>query len=140
MVIAMRCLSTSQRTQVVAALLEGNSIRATVRLTGICKDTVLKLLCDLGTACAAYHNSHVRNVRAQRIQCDEIWNFCYAKAKNVPEEMKGTGAGDVWNLGWDRRAIEASSCVLRSGQRSSFGFPFYARPSRKTEKPHPADD
>src|SRR5947209_3080167 len=92
----MNSLSTAQRTQVVSALLEGNSIRATVRMTGICKDTVLKLLCDLGAACAAYHNERVRKVRSCHVQCDEIWNFCYAKAKNVPEELKAAGAGDVW--------------------------------------------
>jgi IS1 family transposase len=65
-------------------------------MAGVCKDTVLKLLRDLGAACAVYHNEQVRNVRCQRVQCDEIWNFCYAKAKNVPEEKKALGAGDVW--------------------------------------------
>jgi IS1 family transposase len=92
----MNCLSVEKRTQVVSALIEGNSIRATVRMTGVCKDTVLKLLVDLGTACAAYHNQHVRNLRVQRVQCDEIWNFCYAKAKNAPEDKIALGAGDVW--------------------------------------------
>lgn len=90
----MNCLSIEKRTQVVSALIEGNSIRATVRMTGVCKDTVLKLLVDLGTACAAYHNHHVRNLRPQRVQCDEIWNFCYAKAKNAPEDKVALGAGD----------------------------------------------
>ncbi len=65
-------------------------------MTGVCKDTVIKLLCDLGTACAAFHDQYVRNVRSQRVQCDEIWNFCYAKAKNAPEARKALGAGDVW--------------------------------------------
>ena len=65
-------------------------------MTGVCKDTVLKLLVDLGTACAAYHDQHVRNLRPQRVQCDEIWNFCYAKAKNAPEDKIALGAGDVW--------------------------------------------
>jgi hypothetical protein len=76
----MNCLSTEKRAHVVSALIEGNSVRATVRMTGVCKDTVLKLLVDLGTACAAYHNAHVRNLRPQRVQCDEIWNFCYVTA------------------------------------------------------------
>jgi len=101
----MNCLSIEKRTQVVSALIEGNSVRATVRMTGVCKDTVLKLLVDLGTVCAAYHDQHVRNVHSQRVQCDEIWNFCYAKAKNVPEEKKAHGAGDVWT--WI--AIDADS-------------------------------
>lgn len=92
----MRCLSTTQRAQVVSALIEGNSVRATVRMTGACKDTVLKLLVDLGTSCAAYHNQYVRNLRPRRVQCDEIWNFCYAKAKNAPEGKIALGAGDVW--------------------------------------------
>ena len=92
----MNCLSIEKRSQVVSALIEGNSVRATVRMTGACKDTVLKLLVDLGTACAAYHDRHVRNVRPQHVQCDEIWNFCYAKAKNAPEDKKALGAGDVW--------------------------------------------
>jgi IS1 family transposase len=101
----MNCLSREKRTQVVSALIEGNSVRATVRMTGVCKDTVLKLLVDLGTACASYHNSYVRNVRPRHVQCDEIWNFCYAKAKNAPEDKVALGAGDVWT--WI--AIDADS-------------------------------
>jgi len=101
----MNCLSVEKRTQVVSALIEGNSVRATVRMTGVCKDTVLKLLVDLGTACASYHNKYVRNLRPQRVQCDEIWNFCYAKAKNAPDDKVALGAGDVWT--WI--AIDADS-------------------------------
>src|SRR5579872_222411 len=92
----MNCLSIEKRSQIVSALIEGNSVRATVRMTGACKDTVLKLLVDLGTACADYHNKHVRNLRPARVQCGEIWNFCYAKAKNAPEDKIALGAGDVW--------------------------------------------
>jgi IS1 family transposase len=101
----MNCLSIEKRTQVVSALIEGNSVRATVRMTGVCKDTVLKLLVDLGTACASYHNRYVRNVRPRHVQCDEIWNFCYAKGKNASEDKKALGAGDVWT--WI--AIDADS-------------------------------
>jgi len=101
----MNCLSIEKRTQVVSALIEGNSVRATVRMTGVCKDTVLKLLVDLGTACAAYHDANVRNVRPRHVQCDEVWNFCYAKAKNAPEDKIALGAGDVWT--WI--AIDADS-------------------------------
>jgi hypothetical protein len=69
----MNKLSIDRRTQVVAALVEGSSINATCRMTGVAKHTVLKLLKDLGCAAASYHDSHVRNVRVRRIQCDEIW-------------------------------------------------------------------
>jgi IS1 family transposase len=87
----------SKRVAVVSALVEGNSLRSTCRMTGVAMNTVLKLLADLGEACAAYHEEHVRGVNAKRIQCDEIWQYVYAKAKNVPEEKKGTfGFGDVW--------------------------------------------
>jgi IS1 family transposase len=65
-------------------------------MTGVSLVTILKLLADLGNVCAEYHNVLIRSVHAGRVQCDEIWNFCYAKAKNVPEGKKGLGAGDVW--------------------------------------------
>jgi IS1 family transposase len=92
----MNRLGTEKRAQIVAALIEGNSIRGTCRLTGVCKDAVMKLIPELGVACRSHHNAVVRGVRTRRVQCDEVWAFCYAKAKNVPEEKKGTGAGDVW--------------------------------------------
>ena len=80
----MNRLSTERRVQIVSALVEGNSIRATSRMNGAAKGTVLKLLADLGPACAAYHDEHARDLGSLRVQCDEIWSFCYAKAKNVP--------------------------------------------------------
>jgi hypothetical protein len=61
-------------------------------MTGICKDTVLKLLCDLGAACKRYHDANVRGLRSRRVQCDETWNFCYGKDKNVTNEQKADGA------------------------------------------------
>jgi len=82
---------------VISSLVEGNSIRATVRMTGVAKDTVTKLLARVGQACAEYQDKTMRNLPCKRIQCDEIWSFCYAKDKNVPEEKRGTfGYGDVW--------------------------------------------
>src|SRR5579872_1580275 len=81
----MNRLNTQKRSQVVSAIVEGNSIRSTVRMTGVAKDTVLKLLAELGEACAEYHDVAVRNVHAKHIECDEIWAFCYAKNKNVPK-------------------------------------------------------
>lgn len=106
----MNRLSNQKRAQVVCALCEGNSIRATVRMTGVCKDAVLKLVCDFGAACAAHHNATVRGVRSRRVQCDEVWSFCYAKEKNVPVEKEGTGAGSVWT--WV--AIDADSKLILS--------------------------
>jgi IS1 family transposase len=93
----MNRTSTEKRAQIIGCLVEGNSIRATVRLTGASKNTVAKLLVDLGRACTEYQDKAFRNLKCKRIQCDEIWSFCYAKDKNVPEEMKGQpGVGSVW--------------------------------------------
>ena len=79
-------------------------------MTGIAKGTVLALLEDMGKICAAYHDEHVRNVVAKRIQCDEIWSFCYGKDKNVSEEMKAEGAGSLWT--WT--ALDADSKLIVS--------------------------
>ncbi len=93
----MNTLSKEKRMQVVAALVEGNSIRSTVRMTGVAKGTVLKLLVDLGRACGEYQRRTLVNLPCKRIQCDEIWAFCHAKAKNVPEKFRGQfGYGDIW--------------------------------------------
>jgi IS1 family transposase len=111
----MNRLSQADRTRVVAALVEGNSIRATCRMTDVSKPTVLKLLADLGRVCAAYHDEHVRGVQSKRIQCDEIWSFVGAKMKNVREE-KAEQWGDVWT--WT--ALDADSKLMVSwlvGQR-----------------------
>jgi len=93
----MNRLSLQERAKILGCLVEGNSIRATCRMTGADKGTVIKLLADVGAACATFHDKHVRNVQSKRIQCDEIWSFCYAKEKNIPEDYKGVfGFGDVW--------------------------------------------
>ena len=92
----MNLLDSQTRARVVSCLLEGCSIRATVRLTGVAKNTIVKLLADLGCACAGYHNRNVRNLKVRRLQCDEIWSFVGAKAKNVSVEKKQEGWGDVW--------------------------------------------
>jgi IS1 family transposase len=93
----MNRLSTEKRAQIVGALVEGNSIRATVRMTGAAKNTVTKLLVDLGAACAEYQAAELVDLPCRTIQCDEIWAFCYSKQKNVPEQHRGTyGYGDVW--------------------------------------------
>lgn len=92
----MNSISQADKVRVVAALVEGNSIRATSRLTGVARNTVTKLLVDLGRACMAYHDRYVRNVRVRRLQCDEIWAYIGAKAKNVRAEKKEIRWGDVW--------------------------------------------
>jgi len=93
----MNKLSAERRTAVIQALCEGNSIRATCRLTGTAKGTVLRLLGEIGEACAAFHDRTVRNIKAKRLQADEIWSFCHAKARNVPEHRMGEpGVGDLW--------------------------------------------
>lgn len=95
----MNKLSQQKQTQVISALVEGNSIRATVRMTGVAKNTIVKLLANLGMACAEYQDRVFKNLLCKRIQCDEIWSFCYAKEKNVPEDKKGVfGYGDVWTF------------------------------------------
>jgi IS1 family transposase len=107
----MNKLPLSTRTQIVAALVEGNSIRSTCRMTGAAKGTVLKLLVDLGHVCEVYQRTALVDLKCRRIQCDEIWSFCYSKAKNVPEEMKGQeGVGDVWT--WT--ALDSDSKLIVS--------------------------
>jgi IS1 family transposase len=95
--VSMNRLSTEKRAQIIGALVEGNSIRATVRMTGAAKNTIAKLLADVGQACADYQDEVLRDLPCDTIQCDEIWSYCYAKQKNVPEQFRGTrGYGDVW--------------------------------------------
>ncbi len=92
-------LSTAKRVQIISALVEGVSVRATARMCDVSKDTVMKLGVDLGKACAGYQDEAFRNLTCKRLQIDEIWNFVYAKAKNVPAEKKGQfGVGDVWTF------------------------------------------
>ena len=79
--VTMNRLSTAERARVVASLVEGNSIRATVRMTGVAKNTIAKLLVELGEACSRYQHETIRNVSSSRVQCDEIWSFIGAKQK-----------------------------------------------------------
>jgi len=93
----MNKLTTEKRAQIVACLVEGNSIRSTVRMTGAAKNTVTKLLVDIGAACSKYQDETLRNLECSSIQVDEIWSFCYSKQKNIPEDKQGQfGYGDVW--------------------------------------------
>lgn len=106
----MNRLSRDERTRVVACLVEGNSIRSTVRMTGVAKNTVTKLLVEIGAACSKYQDEAFRNLNCKRLQADEIWSFVYAKAHNVkPEHFTDGGyAGDVWT--W--KAIDADSKLI----------------------------
>jgi IS1 family transposase len=92
----MNKLSMEERARVVAALVEGNSLRAITRMTGVHRTTVMKLLCDLGRSCSDYQDRTFRDLTCKRIQCDEIWSFVYAKEKNCTKEHKAQGAGDIW--------------------------------------------
>ncbi len=93
----MNKLSVDRQSQIVKVLCEGNSIRSTARITNTAINTVVNLLRDVGAACAKYQDEHLRNLPCRRIQCDEVWSFCYAKEKNVTEELQGQfGYGDVW--------------------------------------------
>jgi IS1 family transposase len=107
----MNRLSTAERTRIVAALVEGNSLRATARMTGFARMTVEKLLRELGAACAQMQDEKLRNLPCKRIQCDEIWSFVYSKQKNVPADKEGQfGYGDVWT--WV--AIDADTKLVPS--------------------------
>lgn len=94
----MNQLTPEKRAQVVAALVEGNSIRATVRMTGVAKNTISKLLIELGAACSEYLNKALVNLQCKRVQCDEIWSFVAAKERNVTPKVleRSPNAGDVW--------------------------------------------
>jgi IS1 family transposase len=107
----MNRLRRDKQTEVITALVEGCSINATSRMTGVAKNTILKLLAQVGIACADFQDRVLRNLTCKRIQCDEIWQFCYAKEKNVPAEKKGHfGYGDVWT--WV--AIDADTKLVPS--------------------------
>ncbi len=92
----MNTLTNGERVRVVAALVEGNSIRSTSRMTGVARNTVTKLLVDLGAGCMRFHDVNVRDVRVRRLQCDEIWAYIGSKARNVSAAKKEIGWGDVW--------------------------------------------
>ena len=109
----MNKLDTKRRVQVVSALVEGNSLRGTARMTGVARMTVEKLLQDLGHVCAMYQDVMLRNLSCKRIQVDEIWSFVYAKQKNVTEKIRqeqGPNVGDIWT--WT--AIDAETKLVPS--------------------------
>jgi IS1 family transposase/lambda repressor-like predicted transcriptional regulator len=117
--LGMNKLPVATRVQILSLLVEGSSLRSISRVAGVSINTVTKLLVDAGRTCAEFHDRNVRKVEPKRIQCDEIWNFCYAKKKNVPSAKAAPeGAGDVWT--WT--AIDAESKLMVSwlmGSRDS---------------------
>lgn len=118
-IFVMNKLPLYKRTQILAMLCEGSSMRSISRVADVSINTVSKLLVEAGEACLAIHDEQVRNVKASRIQADEIWSFCYAKAKNVSTAKDAPeGAGDVWT--WT--AIDADTKLMVSyfvGDRSA---------------------
>jgi IS1 family transposase len=93
----MNRLPMSKRVQIIHAFVEGVSLRSISRMVDCSINTVTKLLEDVGAACLDYQDQALHDLPCKRVQCDEVWSFCYAKEKNVPEGMKGTfGYGDVW--------------------------------------------
>lgn len=107
--VSMNRLDTDRRVQVIKCLCEGMSIRGTVRVTGIAKNTVVKLLAEIGEACADLHDRTVRGVKAKRLQCDEIWSFVGAKQKNASPDQKAAGWGDVWT--WVALDADTKLCL-----------------------------
>ncbi len=121
----MNRLSTGQRTRILNQLVEGASMRAITRIEKLGINTVTKLLVDAGEACAAYHDEHVRGVKAARVQADEIWSFTYAKQKNVDAaKAPPDGAGDTWTwvaMDADAKLIVSWLTGPRDGQ-SAYDF------------------
>jgi IS1 family transposase len=107
----MNRLDANRRCQVIRCLVEGNSINSTVRMTGVAKNTVLKLLVEIGSACSAFLNEKMRNLSCRRLQADEAWSFCYCKQRNLtPKIAEKQIAGDVWI--W--AAIDADTKLIPS--------------------------
>ena len=135
-ILSMNTLPLERQIAVISALVEGNSIRSTVRMTGVAKNTVVKLLAAVGTACAEYQDKALRNLPCKRIQCDEIWSFCYAKEKNLPEDLRGKfGYGDVWT--WTALCADTKliACWLVGGRSATYAHAFISNlASRLTER------
>lgn len=107
----MNRLDSKKRSEVIRLLVEGMSVNSTVRVTGVSKPTILKLLADLGKACAAYQFENLVNLDVRIAQADEIWSFVHCKEKNIPRERIGEfGVGDVWT--WS--AMDAQTKLMFS--------------------------
>ena len=107
----MNKLSTQRRGRILTMLVEGMSMRAITRIEGVSINTVAKLVADAGEACADFHDKAVRGLKSNRVECDEIWSFVYAKQRNVPTAKAAPkDAGDVWTF----TAIDAQSKLIVS--------------------------
>ena len=106
----MNVLDIKRKAAILNQLCEGTSIAATSRITHAAKGTIIKLLLEVGAACEAYQNRVLRNLKCQRIQCDEIWSFIGSKEKNTSNAGKKKGHGDAWT--WT--AIDADSKLIVS--------------------------
>jgi IS1 family transposase len=117
--VNMNRLSLQDRAKILGCLVEGNSMRATTRLCGVSINTVTKLLIDVGAACDLYQNETLRNLKCKRVQCDEVWSFCYAKEKSLKRHERGRlGIGDVWT--WT--ALDADTKLMvtwHAGRRNA---------------------
>jgi IS1 family transposase len=122
--VNMNRLDASRQVQVVKCLCDGMSIRSTIRLTGVAKNTIVKLLCEMGCACASHHHRSVRNLAVRRLQCDEIWSFVGAKKKNATPAQEQEEWGDVWT--WTAIDADTKLCVTYlvgdRGKHSAFAF------------------
>ena len=92
----MNKLSIEDKVRVVACLVEGNSLRSTVRMTGVHRTTIQKLLLQLGAACSEFQDKAFVKLPCKRIQCDEIWSYVGSKEKNTSASAKAKGNGDCW--------------------------------------------
>src|SRR5882672_5749011 len=104
----MNKLGAEKRVQILRCLVEGNSIRATARMTDTAFNSVVKLLIDAGRACSHFQDKTMRNLPCKRLQADEIWSFVGCKEKNVTEDNEHKGWGDVWT--WT--AIDADTKLV----------------------------
>lgn len=97
----MNQLDSSKRVLIINCLIEGCSVRSTVRMTGAAKKTVLRVLVEIGAVCADYQDRAFRNLHCKRLQLDEMWAWIYCKEKNRTEEIarKNPDAGDVLAVG-----------------------------------------
>lgn len=121
----MNRLPLATPAQVLSCLVEGNSIRGTCRMVGVDKKTVLRLLADIGDACAAYHHESIRDLTCVRVQCDEIWSFCHAKERNLKPHLRDhADYGDLWTwIGLDADSKLIVSWLLgKRTQRDAYRF------------------
>ncbi len=115
----MNRLDSETRARILTALIEGNSIASACRMTGVAKMTVLSLIGGVGAACQRFHDARVRYLTPARVQCDEVWSYCYSKQKNVPAEFQNVeGYGSIWT--WT--ALDADSKLIISWLASSRGM------------------